>query len=149
MLELLQAIQPWHWLALGIVLLAIEVSLSTEILLGIGIGALLVAIMLWVVPLGWQMQLVWFAVYSVIATLIYWKYFRAKMQRTEAPLLNNKTAQLVGKKVPLFEPIVNGSGKVQIADALWRVKANQDAAKDTVVTIVGAEGMTLVVEITH
>jgi len=90
-------------------------------------------------------QLVWFAVFSIVFTVLYWKKFRASTQQTDQPLLNNRTAQLVGKQLPLFEPIVNGTGKVQIADALWAVKGS-DAPKDTVVRVVGAEGMTLVVE---
>lgn len=146
MFLLLTQMEPWHWMALGVSLLAIEAMLGTELLLGMGLAGLAVALVYKLVPdLSWQMQLVWFAVLSIVFTLLYWKKFRASEQQTDQPLLNNRTAQLVGKQMPLFEPIVNGTGKVQIADALWAVKG-VDAPKETVVRVVGAEGMTLVVE---
>jgi len=146
MLMFLTQMEPWHWMALGVALLAIEVLLGTELLLGMGLAGLAVALLYKLLPdLSWQVQLVWFAVFSIVFTVLYWKKFRASTQQTDQPLLNNRTAQLVGKQLPLFEPIVNGTGKVQIADALWAVKGS-DAPKDTVVRVVGAEGMTLVVE---
>jgi len=147
MLMYLMQMEPWHWMALGVALLAIEVLLGTELLLGMGLAGLAVALLYKLVPdLSWQVQLVWFAVFSIVFTVLYWKKFRAGSQATDQPLLNNRTAQLVGKQLPLFEPIVNGAGKVQIADALWAVKG-VDAPKETVVRVVGAEGMTLVVEV--
>lgn len=147
MLMLLTQMEPWHWMALGVVLLAVEVLMGTELLLGIGLAGLAVALVYKLVPdMIWQVQLVWFAIFSIVFTVLYWKKFRANTQATDQPLLNNRTAQLVGKQMPLFEPIVNGAGKVQIADALWAVKG-ADSPKDTVVRVVGAEGMTLVVEV--
>mgnify|MGYP000031648569 CR=1 FL=1 len=146
MFMFLTQMEPWHWMALGAALLAVEALLGTELLLGMGLAGLAVAAVYKLVPdLTWQVQLVWFAIFSVAFTVLYWKKFRAATQETDQPLLNNRTAQLVGKQLPLFEPIVNGTGKVQIADALWAVKG-VDSPKDTVVRVVGAEGMTLVVE---
>ena len=53
--------------------------------------------------------------------------------------------QLVGRVVPLERAIVNGRGRVQIADALWDVDG-PDLPAGTPVRIVGADGMTLRVE---
>ncbi|NIB41936.1 NfeD family protein [Pseudomaricurvus alkylphenolicus] len=145
-MEFLQTMEPWHWMALGIAILAVEVWASTEVLLGIGLGALAVAIVHKIYPgLSWQMQIVWFAVFSVGTTVVYWKKFRASRQSSDQPLLNRRAQQLVGKTVPLLEPIVNGQGKVQIADALWTVQG-PDMEKGAVVRVVSAEGMTLTVE---
>ena len=37
------------------------------------------------------------------------------------PMLNRRTAALIGRVVPLERAIVNGQGRVQIADAYWDV----------------------------
>jgi membrane protein implicated in regulation of membrane protease activity len=47
--------------------------------------------------------------------------------------------------VPLEQGIVNGSGRVQIADAFWDV-SGPDLPAGTVVRVVAAHGMTLVVQ---
>ncbi|GAA5317733.1 MAG: NfeD family protein [Candidatus Pelagadaptatus aseana] len=145
-MEFITQMEPWHWMALGIVILAIEVMASTELLLGIGIGALLTALVHKIYPgLSWQMQLVWFAVLSIVATVIYWKKFRASKQTSDQPLLNQRAQQLIGQTSVLVEPIVNGKGKIQVADALWAVHG-PDLEEGAAVKIVAAEGMTLTVE---
>lgn len=139
-------LEPWHWMALGIALLAIEVVISTELLLGIGLGALLTALVYKIYPdLGWQMQLVWFAVLSIIATFVYWKKFRAATQQSDKPLLNQKVQQMIGQTAVLVQAIENGRGKIQVADALWTVRG-ADLPEGTLVKVVAAEDMTLVVE---
>ncbi len=147
MLTFIAQLEPWHWMAAGVILLAIEVLIGTELLLGIGLGALAVALVYKVSPeLTWQMQLVWFGVFSLLFTLLYWKKFRAAGQKTDQPLLNNRTEQLVGSVLPLLESIENGRGRVQIADALWVVDG-PEAPKGTIVRVIGVEGMTLKVEL--
>lgn len=146
MIELLTNLEPWHWMAIGVALLAVEVLISTEVLLGIGLGALATALLFKFVPdLSWQVQMLWFGVFSVLATVIYWKKFRAKLQQSDQPLLNKRAEQLVGKSVELLEPIKNGTGRVQIADALWTVQG-PELEKGTNVKIVAVEGMTLIVD---
>ncbi|MGH1374685.1 MAG: NfeD family protein [Cellvibrionaceae bacterium] len=146
MIELLTNLEPWHWMAIGVAILALEVLLSTEVLLGIGLGALATALVFKFVPgLSWQVQMMWFALFSILTTVIYWKKFRANLQQSDQPLLNKRTEQLIGKTAELLEPIHNGSGKVQIADALWTVQG-PELDKGAQVTIVAANGMILIVE---
>ena len=147
MIEFLTSLQLWHWMAIGVALLALEVLLSTEVLLGIGLGALATALLYKFLPgLSWQAQVLWFGVFSVITTVIYWKKFRASLQESDQPLLNKRTQQLIGTSVPLLESIKNGTGKVQIADALWTVQG-ADAEAGVQVKVVSAEGMVLIVEV--
>lgn len=146
MLALITQMEPWHWVALGVALLAIEVLVGTELLLGLGLGALAVALVYKLSPeLSWQMQFVWFAVLSVAFTFVYWKLFRAEKVQSDQPLLNNRTQQLVGKTAPVVVAIENGRGKVQIADALWAAEG-PDCDVGTPVVVVAAEGMTLQVK---
>ncbi len=146
MVEFFTQLESWHWLSLGILLLLGEVLGAGGFLLGLGIGALLVALMVSVLPgLSWQAQLVWFGVLSIVSTLVYWKRFRALNQATDQPLLNNRAERLVGRKVEILEPVVNGKGKVQIEDALWTVLADDDIEVGVAVEIVATKGMELLV----
>lgn len=144
MFEMFSQFESWHWLSLGILLLLGEVLGAGGFLLGIGIGALCVALMMAVFPgLSWQAQLMWFGILSIVSTLVYWKRFRAINQATDQPLLNNRAARLVGRKVELLEAVVNGKGKVQIEDALWTVLSDEDIDAGKAVEIIGVDGMNL------
>lgn len=145
-MDFIYSLEPWHWMAFGVALLSIEVLIGTEILLGLGLGALVVALIHKLIPgLSWQMQLVWFAIFSVLLTVVYWKKFRASQQQSDSPKLNQRTLQLIGTITVLIEPIINGQGRVQIADAVWVVNGPA-LAQGAAVKVIAVEGMTLKVE---
>lgn len=147
MIEFFTNLQAWHWLTLGIFVLILELLGAGGFLLGIGVAALVVSALMAVVPgLDWHWQFLLFAILSVVVTVIYWKKFRHFNEKTQQPLLNARVQRLIGRKVPLLTPLANGTGKIQIEDALWTVSCSQDLPKGAIVTITGAEGMTLLVE---
>lgn len=147
-MEFLGSLEPWHWLSLGMLILILEVLGAGGFLLGIGVSALIVAAVLAVFPgLVWYWQFILFAVLSIAITLGYWKKFRRFNNKTDQPLLNSRTARLIGRSVSLLTPIQNGTGKVQIEDALWTVTCKDDLPQGSIVDIVGADGMTLLVKL--
>ena len=147
-MEFLASLEPWHWLSLGMLILILEVLGAGGFLLGIGVSALIDAAVLAVFPgLVWYWQFILFAVLSIAITLGYWKKFRRFNNKTDQPLLNSRTARLIGRSVSLLTPIQNGTGKVQIEDALWTVTCNDDLPQGSIVDIVGADGMTLLVKL--
>ena len=64
---------------------------------------------------------------------------------SDQPALNRRTAALVGQVVVLERAIVDGRGRVQIADAYWDVTGPELPA-GTRVRIVGGDAMDLQVE---
>ncbi|WP_261841437.1 NfeD family protein [Aliamphritea ceti] len=147
MSEFFTELSPWHWLILGMLLLGFEVLGTAGFLLGIALAALLQAVILFVVPdMGWQQQLLVFALASVIFTLLYWKLFRRFNDRSDQPLLNDRAAQLVGRQLVLAGPIENGLGRIQIGDTLWRAQADENIAAGSKIEIVDSQGMVLVVK---
>lgn len=142
-MDTLMTLTPWHWVALGFFVLILEVLGAGGFLLGIGFGAILVAILVSVVDLSWQTELVLFSILSIVSTIVYWKYFRANNTVTEDPLLNNKAARLVGKRAVVIEPIEGGTGKVQIHDALWSASADSNINEGVTVKITDYNKMTL------
>lgn len=146
-MEFFFVLEPWHWLSLGMLVLILEIFGSGGFLLGIGIAALLNALILFLFPaLAWYVQFIIFAFMSVVITVVYWKRFRNFNNKTEQPLLNSRMARLIGRSASLLTPIENGMGKVQIEDALWTVTCDEDLAQGVIVNIVGVDGTTLLVK---
>ena len=68
------------------------------------------------------------------------------MKRSDHNQLNNRAAQLIGRIVDVSEPITHGQGRVQIGDTLWKVQTSETIEAGAQVVVVGADGMTLLVE---
>ncbi|MGH8076368.1 MAG: NfeD family protein, partial [Lysobacter sp.] len=71
--------------------------------------------------------------------------FRGRERTSDQPMLNRRAEQLIGRVLPLDRAIVNGAGRVQIADAYWDV-VGPDLPTGSVVRVVGVDGMKLNVE---
>ena len=59
--------------------------------------------------------------------------------------VNRGAAALVGRELPLAEPIVDGFGRARWGDGLWRVRG-PDRPAGTRVRVIGVEAATLLVE---
>lgn len=147
MLSILEQINSWHWLTLGLVLLILEALGTGGFLLGAALSAFVLGILMQFFPeIYWHQQLVVFSVLASVLSVLYWKYFKKFNETTDEPLLNNKVAQMVGKKLRLQNALVSGQGKIQIGDTFWKLQAETDLDEATDVVVVGYEGTTLIVE---
>ncbi len=134
------------WGVAALLLFAAEALAPGAFMLWLGFAAAVVVLGVLLVPgTTLLMQAVAFVVLSVISIQVYRTWFRGKQRASDQPLLNRRVAQLVGRVVPLERGIVNGRGRVQIADALWDV-VGPELPTGAPVRIVGADGMTLRVE---
>ena len=95
--------------------------------------------------IGWQWQLVWFGGLSLVTVILVNRYLRKYPLESEAPLLNQRAAQLIGQTFELVDPIVNGRGSVHAGDTIWRVEGPV-LPKGARVKVVGADGSILKVE---
>jgi membrane protein implicated in regulation of membrane protease activity len=134
------------WGVAALLLFAAEALAPGAFMLWLGFAAAVVFLGVLLVPgTTLLMQAIAFVVLSVISIQVYRTWFRGKQRASDQPLLNRRVAQLVGRVVPLERGIVNGRGRVQIADALWDV-VGPELPTGAPVRIVGADGMTLRVE---
>jgi len=129
--------------------LVAEVLGAGGFLLGTGAAALFVAAISYAFGLSWQLQLLCFAILSILLSYVYIRHMRPNAPKSEDPLLNNKMARLVGRQAKLTKAVENGIGRVQIQDAFWTVKSEVDLPAESSVTITGYEGSTLIVETTN
>ena len=92
------------------------------------------------------MQVIVFLVLSVLSVVLGKHLLHAtRGDDTDQPLLNQRDLQLVGHTATLEEPISNGTGRVRLGDALWRV-SGPDLPAGTRVRIVRSEDGRLFVE---
>ncbi len=62
-------IEPWHWLILGLVLIIVELFLTSFVSLSIGVAAIVVAALSWLLPFSWFFWLMVWLILSVIFTI--------------------------------------------------------------------------------
>nr|WP_255536410.1 NfeD family protein [Pacificimonas pallii] len=92
--------------------------------------------------LGLELQLITFAIYSVVAVLIGRSYFRRKPGREPEVTVNAPAARQIGRDVVVVDALEGGKGRVRMDDTTWSA-SGADAPVGTRLKVVGIEGATL------
>lgn len=139
--------EVFGWAALAMLLFAAEALAPGAFMLWLGFAAVAVFIAVWIIPgIPLVIQAAAFVVLSFASIQVYRTWFRGRDEGTsDQPALNRRSAALVGRVVPLDRAIVDGRGRVQIADAYWEV-TGPELSRGTAVRITGGDAMTLHVE---
>ncbi|MGK0674497.1 MAG: NfeD family protein [Halothiobacillaceae bacterium] len=133
----------WHWLVLGLVLMILEMLAPSTFFLWMGIAAMGVGGLLWLMPgMAVEVQLMLFATLSIVTIGLSRRYLKRHPVESDRPTLNVRGAQSVGRILTLDTPIVNGVGRVHMDDTLWRV-LGPDLPAGTRVEVIGVEGTAL------
>ena len=116
----LHASQPyWIWLAIGVILLAIEAAFSTEWLLWPAVSAGVVAVVTALgVPLGLLGEVLLFAALTVAATLASRRLIQ-RVNPSAAPDINARDARLIGQRAQVTQAFVDGRGRVFVSGSEW------------------------------
>lgn len=142
-IELVMENAHWFWLSLGGLLLAAEMLGASGYMLWSGLSAVLVGLLTWVMPLGWPLQGTIFAILTIVTALLWWYWLRKRTLSRPQSMLNQRGQQLLGLRATLTDPVINGFGRVNIADSSWRVKSEQDLPVGTQVEVIAIDGITL------
>ncbi|MDR3467509.1 MAG: NfeD family protein [Xanthobacteraceae bacterium] len=145
MIDLLATLGNWNWLIAGLILVGVEMLAPGVFMLWLGLAALLVGLLSFVVDWSWQLQLLAFAAFALAAVPLYRRLGRRQLEDTDQPFLNRRADALVGQVFTLEQPIVDGAGTVRVGDTVWRV-AGPDTPAGNRVRIVTADGAALRVE---
>lgn len=144
LLDFLSGLSVWHWLVLGIVLMAIEVAVGTFDLLWVGVGAFLTALFALLAPLpagGWAGQLTFFGIVALAFVASGRTVFRGLRNRTVShPNLNDRLAGMVGQHGRSVSAFEDGAGKVKVGDTVWLAEAGDASAigSDQPVVVTGS-----------
>ena len=145
MTAMLTALGHWNWLIAGLVLIGLEMLAPGVFLFWLGLAALLVGLLSFVIAWSWEIQLLAFAAFALAAVPLWRRLGYQHSNATDQPFLNRRSEALVGRVFTLERPIVEGAGTVRVDDTLWRV-AGSDAPAGSRVRIVAADGASLRVE---
>lgn len=145
-MEFTDQVYFWHWLVLGIFLIILEVFSPGIFFLWLGIAACLVGLILAVLPsLGWEYQLLAFAIFSVASIVLSRRYLDLYPIQTDQPRLNRRGEYYVGRTFNLDAPIVNGFGKIKVDDTTWKIEG-EDCEAGSRVKVIGVQGTILQVD---
>lgn len=146
MIELLSQLNFWHWLAFGLILLAAELLGTAGYFLWLGLSALLVGVLLTVMPIGWQLQWLAFASFSLVTTWLWWRrqFNQDKKQDAERDL-NQKDKQLIGRVIQIPEDTPAGEFQISLGDTRWTARCEQDLEQGSRVSVIAVDGIILIV----
>ena len=122
------ASQPfWIWLAVGVLLLAIEASLSTEWLLWPAVAAGVVAVLTALgLRMGLAVEVGLFAGLTVLATALSRRLIQ-RVNPEDHPDINDRDLRLVGQRARVVQAFVEGRGRVFVSGAEWVALIDGDA----------------------
>ena len=129
----------WGWLLVAGLLALLELLVPGVFLVWLAAAAALTgaATLLFGPPLVVQVLL--FGLFSIGAVLAGAQIYRRSSQSSDDPLLNDRTARLIGRTVTVETAIEGGEGRVRVGDSVWTARG-PDAEAGVRVRIVGAEG---------
>ncbi len=139
----------WHWLALGLLLLSIEMMAGTFDLLWVAIAAGLTSVFAAVAPdsmAGWQGQLIFFAIAATALFILGRTIFRRMRENIEEhPTLNKRMAGTLGKRGVVADDFTGGLGHVKLGDTVWAAQSLDGAnlASGSAVIVEDTEGNAL------
>merc|ERR1711938_225639 len=111
-------------------------------LIWIAIAAAITGLAALALPIGLPLQLLIFAALSIAAVWAGRRWYVDHPVASTDPLLNDRTARLIGQTVTVVEPIVGGEGRVKVGDSVWTA-LGPDADAGARVRVIAAEGTAL------
>ena len=141
-----EAVSFWHWLAAGGVLLILEVFVPGAVFVWMAVAAVITGGVVAVFPdLAWEIQLLAFAVLSVICIFAGRHFIARRPAETDHPTLNRRAEQYVGREFVLEKPVADGKGSLTIDDTTWTV-TGEDITAGERVRVIAVEGLFLRVQ---
>lgn len=134
------------WLIAALLLGIAELAVPGVFLVFLAIAAAMTGVAVFALPdLPGSAQLAAFAVWSAVAVLIGKRWYRDYPVEGGDPMLNDRSARLVGQVVVVETVIVGGRGRVLVGDGSWPARG-ADAAVGTIVRVTAVVDGEVVVE---
>ncbi len=134
----------WNWFIVAAVMGLLETIIPGVHFMWFGMAAVAMGGIVLALPLSLPVQLVVFAVLSIGLILFARRYWAPQSMATDAPDLNDRGQQYVGRIVTVAEAIHRGRGKVQIGDSVWTAEG-PDMPEGARAKVTGVNGTVLVV----
>ena len=142
-------IEYWHWVILGITLIAAEMLLPSFILLWFGAGAILTGLSLWLIPLSISAQVTLWTCSSIAFTVAWFKFLKPlSIDKTNAGLPAEKIVNETGMVIKA--PANGQRGMVRfttpkLGNEEWQIISDDIIQEGDRVRVTQVSGNTLVV----
>ena len=135
----------WLWMIGGVLLFAAEIIAPGFFLIWIGTAAIITGVFALLLGIAVPGQLALFALYSAIAVYAAKRWYARRPVASEDPMLNDRSARLVGRSARVVEAVTEHSGRVRVGDGEWSARGGP-AEPGEHVRITGVDGNCLTVE---
>ena len=135
----------WWWLLAAAALGILEIFVPGIFLIWMAAAAGITAILVALLPLPLPFQLALFGLLALSAVYSGRRYYERNPVSSADPMLNDRTARLIGQSVVVVTAIENGEGRVKVGDGVWTARG-PDAAAGSRMVVTGADGTCLRVE---
>jgi len=135
----------WWWLLAAALLALVELVAPGIFSIWIAGAAAATGLAVLAFDLPFAFQLALFALLSIGAVYAGRHWYERNPVDSADPMLNDRTARLIGQTVTVVAPFRNGEGRVKIGDSVWAARGT-DAEEGAQVRVTGADGSCLRVE---
>ncbi len=137
------------WFIVGAILCLVEMALPGLVLFFFGLGAMLTALLIWIIPMPLSFQLLAFLVFSLALLFMLRKKFSSVfVGRNRTPGTSDEYLEgYVGMNAVVIQDIKPGiAGKVDFRGSSWLAVSDQAIPEGDSVEITGRENITLKVK---
>lgn len=135
----------WWWLLAAALLGILEIFVPGIFLIWMAAAAGITGILAALLPISFPFQLAIFGLLALAAVYSGRRYYERNPVGSADPLLNDRTARLIGQNVVVVTAIENGEGRVKVGDGVWTARG-PDAPAGARMRVVAADGNCLRVE---
>ncbi|GGO83540.1 DUF107 domain-containing protein [Marinobacterium nitratireducens] len=144
-------IEDWHWLVFGMLLVMAEIFIPSFTIFWFGLGAVIVAALLWFLPdFGFSGQLVVWALSSIFFTFLWFRFFRPLMvDRTKAGIAREAISGECGQVIRAPSEAARGQVRFTtplLGDDEWPFICDTPVEVGDRVCVRDISGNTLIVE---
>lgn len=141
-MEILNSFESWHWIAIGLLLIGMELIIPGVFLLWVGLAALSVSIISAIIPMSDQSQIIIFSIFVPLFSVIGKKFFKFIQKPQEESFLNKRAKRMVGEIYILDKNLTGGHSRMKIGDSYWKI-IGEDMPAGQRVEIISVSGNTL------
>ncbi|MDX1704047.1 MAG: NfeD family protein [Altererythrobacter ishigakiensis] len=135
----------WVWIAIGLILAALEMLVPGVYLIWLAVAAIITGLLTFGLDLGLPSQVVIFVSLSLISAFSARRFLRDSPIESSDPLLNQRGGRLVGEMAVVTQAFEGGTGRIKYGDSEWLARG-PDLGVGERVRITGSNGTVLVVE---
>lgn len=150
-MDAVAALQPWHWVVFGVVLVLSELLLATFFILWFGVAAIVVGVILLAFPaMPLTGQILLWTLLSALLAFAWFKYLRPlSVDRTKAGMSKEAILGEVGQVISA--PSGERRGQLRfpvpiLGEAEWAIITQDEVAEGDRVRVIDVAGNALVVE---